>query len=82
MENALGLRDWLESNGHEYVVTSDKDGDNSEFMEHLKTADVAISQPFWPAYLTEDRIKSAPNLKIAITAGIGSDHVALGGANL
>ena len=39
-----------------------------------------ISQPFWPAYITEERFKSAPNLKLCITAGIGSDHVDLGAA--
>ena len=43
----------------------------------LPTADVVISQPFWPAYLTEERIAKAANLKLAITAGIGSDHVDL-----
>ena len=36
-----------------------------------------ISQPFWPAYLTAERIERAPKLKLAITAGIGSDHVDL-----
>ena len=36
-----------------------------------------ISQPFWPAYLTEERIANANKLQIAITAGIGSDHVDL-----
>jgi formate dehydrogenase len=36
-----------------------------------------ISQPFWPAYLTAERIAKAPNLKLALTAGIGSDHVDL-----
>ena len=40
-------------------------------------ADVVISQPFWPGYLTEERISKARNLKLAITAGIGSDHVDL-----
>ncbi len=43
----------------------------------LRDADVVISQPFWPAYLTADRIAKAPSLKLAITAGIGSDHVDL-----
>lgn len=73
----LGLRKFLEDLGHEYIVTSDKDGENSEFEKHLVDADVVISQPFWPAYLTEERIKKAKKLKLAITAGIGSDHVAL-----
>ena len=36
-----------------------------------------ISQPFWPAYLTAERIANAPKLKLAHTAGIGSDHVDL-----
>ena len=38
---------------------------------------MVISQPFWPAYLTAERIAKAPNLKMSITAGIGSDHVDL-----
>jgi formate dehydrogenase len=73
----LGLRPWLEAQGHELVVTSDKDGPDSEFERHLADAEVVISQPFWPAYLTAERIAKAPNLKLALTAGIGSDHVDL-----
>jgi hypothetical protein len=73
----LGLRKFLEGAGHELVVTSDKDGANSEFDQHLPDAEVVISQPFWPAYLTAERIAKAPNLKMSITAGIGSDHVDL-----
>jgi formate dehydrogenase len=76
----LGLRKFLESAGHELVVTSDKDGKNSEFERELPTADIVISQPFWPAYLSAERIAKAPNLKLAITAGIGSDHVDLDAA--
>jgi formate dehydrogenase len=74
---ALGLRKFLESNGHTLVVTSDKDGANSVFDRELADAEVVISQPFWPAYLTAERIQKAPKLKLAITAGIGSDHVDL-----
>jgi formate dehydrogenase len=73
----LGLRRFLEQRGHELVVTADKDGAGSEFERHLADAEVVISQPFWPAYLTAERIAMAPNLKLAITAGIGSDHVDL-----
>jgi formate dehydrogenase len=73
----LGLREFLESGGHRLTVTSDKDGPDSEFERELPDADVVISQPFWPAYLTAERIAKAPNLKLAITAGIGSDHVDL-----
>jgi formate dehydrogenase len=73
----LGLRKFLEAEGHSLIVTSDKDGPDSEFEQRLPEADVVISQPFWPAYLTAERIAKAPNLKLAITAGIGSDHVDL-----
>ena len=73
----LGLRPFLEAAGHQLVVTSDKDGPDSIFERELVDADVVISQPFWPGYLTEERIAKAKNLKLAITAGIGSDHVDL-----
>lgn len=76
----LGLRSYLEQAGHELIVTSDKDGPNSEFEKLLPEAEVVISQPFWPAYLTADRIAKAKNLKLALTAGIGSDHVDLAAA--
>ena len=73
----LGLRKFLESNGHEYVVTNSKDGDGNEADKHIVDADIVISQPFFPYYLTKERIAKAKNLKMAITAGIGSDHVDL-----
>jgi formate dehydrogenase len=73
----LGLRKYLESQGHTLVVTSDKDGPDSVFEKELVDAEIVISQPFWPAYLTKERIAKAPKLKLAITAGIGSDHVDL-----
>ncbi len=73
----LGLRKFLEGRGHTFVVTSDKDAPDSVFERELPDSDVVISQPFWPAYLTEARIGKAPRLKLAITAGIGSDHVDL-----
>jgi formate dehydrogenase len=73
----LGLREFLEQGGHRLVVTADKDGPDSVFERELPEAEVVISQPFWPAYLTAERIAKAPNLKLALTAGIGSDHVDL-----
>jgi formate dehydrogenase len=73
----LGLREFLEQRGHRLIVTSDKDGADSVFERELADADVVISQPFWPAYLTSERIAKAPNLRLAVTAGIGSDHVDL-----
>jgi formate dehydrogenase len=80
VSGALGLRKFFEDGGHELVVTSDKEGPDSEFERELSDADIVISQPFWPAYLTKERIAKAPRLKLALTAGIGSDHVDLDSA--
>jgi len=73
----LGLRKYLESNGHTLIVTSDKDGANSVLDRELPDTEIVISQPFWPAYMTAERIAKAPKLKLIITAGIGSDHTDL-----
>ena len=73
----LGLRKFLEERGHTLVVTSDKDGPDSVLERELPDAEIVISQPFWPAYMTKERITKAPKLKLIITAGIGSDHTDL-----
>lgn len=76
----LGLRKYLESNGHQLVVTSSKDGADSVLDRELHDAEIVISQPFWPAYMTAERMDKAPKLKMIVTAGIGSDHTDLQGA--
>jgi len=73
----LGLRKFIEDRGHTLVVTSDKDGPDCVLEKELVDADVVISQPFWPAYITAERVAKAPKLRLAITAGVGSDHVDL-----
>ncbi len=70
-ENALGLRPHLEDAGHTLVATSDT-GDGLD--RELADADVLVTTPFWPVYLDSDRTKSASNLRLVITAGVGSDH--------
>src|SRR4030095_14888109 len=77
VSGALGFRKYLESNGHKLVVTADKDGPQSAFERELPDAEIVISQPFWPAYLTAEQIAKAPKLTLAIIAVIGSDHVDL-----
>ena len=77
VSGGLGLKKYLESNGHEFIVTNSKDGEGCEADKHIVDADIVISQPFFPYYLTKERIAKAKNLKMAITAGIGSDHVDL-----
>ncbi|GBE80667.1 Formate dehydrogenase [Sparassis crispa] len=80
VENQLGLRQWLESQGHEFIVSDSKEGPNSDFQKHITDAEVLITTPFHPGYLTRDLIAKAKNLKICITAGVGSDHVDLNAA--
>jgi formate dehydrogenase len=70
-DNALGLRPWIEEQGHTLVTTSDT-GD--ELDRELTDAEVLITTPFWPVYLDDDRLKRAESLRLVITAGIGSDH--------
>jgi formate dehydrogenase len=76
-ENALGLREFLAGKGQEFIVLTDKE---AELDKHLPSTDIIITTPFWPAYLTRERISHAPNLKLILTAGIGSDHIDLGAA--
>ncbi|KZV64944.1 NAD-dependent formate dehydrogenase [Peniophora sp. CONT] len=75
VENELGLRSYLEGLGHTYVVSSDKNGPNSDFEKHLKDADILITTPFHPGYVTRELMEQAKNLKLCVTAGVGSDHV-------
>ena len=77
VSGGLGLKSWLEAMGHRFVVTSSKDGPESVFEKELPDADIVISQPFWPAYMSEERFEKAKQLKLLVTAGIGSDHVDL-----
>ncbi|KYK61580.1 formate dehydrogenase [Drechmeria coniospora] len=81
IQGELGLRAWLESQGHTLVTTSDKEGANSKFDQELVDAEVIITTPFHPGYLNAERLAKAKKLKLAITAGIGSDHVDLNAAN-
>ncbi|KAH3681896.1 hypothetical protein WICPIJ_007143 [Wickerhamomyces pijperi] len=73
-ENALGLRSFIESNGRTLFATADKE---ATLDEHIKDAEVIITTPFNPAYISKERIESAKNLKLLVTAGVGSDHIDL-----
>lgn len=75
IQNKLGIADWLKEKGHELVTTADKEGEDSEFRKHIKDAEVLITTPFHPGYLTREVMDTAKNLKLCITAGVGSDHV-------
>lgn len=58
-------------------VTSDKEGPHSAFQKHLPDTDILITTPFHPGYLTPELAAKAPKLKLAVTAGVGSDHIDL-----
>jgi formate dehydrogenase len=77
-ENALGLRESLEEEGHELVSTTEREGE--ALLEHLRDTDVLITTPFWPVYVTKEILGEASDLKLILTAGVGSDHVDLGEA--
>lgn len=77
-DKAIGLRDFLKDSDHELVIL--KNGEE-DLDKHLSDMDIVISAPFYPAYMTKERIEKAPNLKLAITAGVGSDHVNLDAAS-
>jgi formate dehydrogenase len=64
-ENALGLTDFLGNQGHEFVVLTDKE---AELNKQLATTDILITTPFWPAYVTKERISKAPKLQLILTA--------------
>ncbi|MCI4353529.1 MAG: NAD-dependent formate dehydrogenase [Thermoplasmata archaeon] len=76
-ENALGLRPFLEGKGHELVVLTNKE---EQLDANLPSTEVLITTPFWPAYVTKERIAHSPKLRLIITAGVGSDHVDLAAA--
>ncbi len=44
-ENELGIRKWLEDQGHTLVTTSDKEGENSTFDKELVDAEIIITTP-------------------------------------
>ncbi len=64
----------LEALGHEAVALTDAE---AELEQHLPTADVLIATPFWPAYLSKEKIDKAPNLRLILPAGVGSDQIDL-----
>ncbi|KAH7919320.1 hypothetical protein BV22DRAFT_1041025 [Leucogyrophana mollusca] len=80
VENQLGIREWLESQGHEYIVSDSKEGPDSDFQKHIVDAEVLITTPFHPGYLTADLFEKAKKLKLCVTAGVGSDHIDLNSA--
>jgi len=79
-ENQLGLREYLESEGHEYIVSDSKEGPDSDFQKHIVDAEILVTTPFHPGYLTADLFEKAANLKLCVTAGVGSDHIDLNAA--
>ena len=76
-ENALGLREFVRSKGHELVSTSET---GPALDPILADAAVVIATPFWPAYITRERLAKMPKVQLLLTAGVGSDHFDLAAA--
>jgi len=81
IENKLGIEDWVKEQGHTLVVTDDKEGPDSTFEKEIVDAEILITTPFHPGYATASVLEKAKNLKLAVTAGVGSDHIDLLAAN-
>jgi formate dehydrogenase len=77
-ENALGLREFVRSRGHELVSTTET---GPALDPILADAAVVIATPFWPAYITRERLAKMPNIQLLLTAGVGSDHFDLAAAS-
>lgn len=81
VENKLGMEQWAKDNGHELIVTDDKEGDSSVFQREIHDTEILVTTPFHPGYLTAELFEKAKKLKLAVTAGVGSDHIDLNAAN-
>ena len=55
------------------MSTTEREGE--ELLGDLRDADVLITTPFWPVYVTREMLGEAENLKLILTAGVGSDHI-------
>ncbi len=77
-ENALGLREFVRSRGHELVATTET---GPALDPIIADASVVIATPFWPAYITRERLAKMPNIQLLLTAGVGSDHFDLAAAS-
>ncbi len=76
-ENALGLADMVRAAGHELVTTTET---GAALDPLLADVTVVIATPFWPAYITRERLAKMPQVKLLLTAGVGSDHFDLAAA--
>ncbi|KAG1803084.1 hypothetical protein EV424DRAFT_1434479 [Suillus variegatus] len=54
----------------ENQVSESKEGPDSDFQKHIVDAEILITTPFHPGYLTGDLIAKAKNLKLCVTAGV------------
>ena len=59
------------------LLADSKEGADSDLDKYLPDADIVITTPFHPGYINAERLSKAKKLKLALTAGIGSDHVDL-----
>jgi formate dehydrogenase len=60
-ENELGIRKWLEDQGHTLVTTSDKEGENSKFDQELVDSEIIITTPYVELGRTYCKILTFPD---------------------
>lgn len=49
-------------------VSDSKEGPDSDFQKHIKDAEILITTPFHPGYLTKELMATAKNLKVGLAA--------------
>ena len=58
IENELGIRKLVEEHGYELITTDKKDPEpTSAFDEYLDRAEIIITTPFFPAYVTKPELQ-------------------------
>jgi formate dehydrogenase len=73
-DKALGLREWIEGEEHEVVTTTAREGD--ELYEHLQRHGGPDRHPLLARlrYKGKKVFDQAPNLRLCVLAGVGSDN--------
>ncbi|CAL5055441.1 unnamed protein product [Urochloa decumbens] len=73
-EHALGIRAWLESQGHQYIVTHDKDGPNcAGGAGRIGRLLLQRLRPFGCGLLYHDRLRIEPGVEAELGAGFEAD---------
>jgi len=69
-ENELGIRKWLEDQGHTLVTTSDKEGENSKFDQELVDAEIIITTPYVVCPIGRSVLTIAASIQVTLPPNV------------